>query len=299
MKFGQLNDLDPVDFSFQKITDTTKNMISNSASKKSIKVFMGAPVWSDKNYLGTLYPLKTKQKDFLSAYSMQFNSIEVNATRYGTPKREVIDKWMNSVPDGFKFSLKVPQIITHRKEINDDQSRFRLEQFIVALDQLGSKSGISYAVMANYFKADQMEELIKFVDYLPKEMEFAIEFRDDSWFKSDVLDDWQLLFKKKNIIPVITDTPGRRDAAHFRLVNNHLFVRYVGDYSHPSDLKRIDLWVARLKDLIKFGVDNIWFYVHQPGDKREKVVLFFNSLIEKMNERLNTELTLLINYKEI
>ena len=92
MKFGQLNDLDPIDFTFQEISEKTKNMIKQSSfSNNKINVFLGAPVWSDKNYLGTLYPKGTKQKDFLLEYAKQFNSIEVNATRYGTPKKEVID----------------------------------------------------------------------------------------------------------------------------------------------------------------------------------------------------------------
>ena len=129
-------------------------------------------------------------------------------------------------------------------------------------------------------------------------MQFAIEFRDESWFQDTVKDEWQSLFKDNNILPVITDTPGRRDAAHFRLINNHLFVRYVGDFSHPSDLNRIDQWVERIKVLIDFGIDNIWFYVHQPGENRERVVLFFNSFIKKMNNRLNIKVPLLTNYKK-
>lgn len=298
MKFGHLNDLDLVDFSLPNINEFTKEMIRQSAkSTNEINVYLGAPVWSDKNYLGTLYPKGTKQKDFLFEYAKQFNSIEVNATRYGTPKKEVIAKWMNAVPEDFKFSLKVPQMITHRKNINDDQAKLRMDQFILAIDQLGDMSGISYAVMANYFKSDQMEELIQFIDNIPNEMPFAIEFRDASWFNESVKDDWQSLFKENNIIPVITDTPGRRDAAHFRLVNNHLFVRYVGDFSHPSDIDRVDNWTTRIQELVDIGVNNIWFYVHQPGENRERVVLFFNKLIKELNQCINVDIPMLINYQ--
>ena len=204
---------------------------------------------------------------------------------------------MNAVPEDFKFSLKVPQVITHRKNINDDQAKLRMDQFILAIDQLGDMSGISYAVMANYFKSDQMEELIQFIDNIPNEMPFAIEFRDASWFNESVKDDWQSLFKENNIIPVITDTPGRRDAAHFRLVNNHLFVRYVGDFSHPSDIDRVDNWTTRIQELVDIGVNNIWFYVHQPGENRERVVLFFNKLIQKLNQCINVDIPMLINYQ--
>ena len=35
------------------------------------------------------------------------------------PKRHILDRWVNSVGDNFKFSMKDPQVVTHRKDIND------------------------------------------------------------------------------------------------------------------------------------------------------------------------------------
>ena len=114
MKFGHLNDLNLVDFSLPNINEFTKEMIRQSANPTNeINVYLGAPVWSDKHYLGTLYPKGTKQKDFLFEYAKQFNSIEVNATIANSKK--VIAKWMNAVREDFKFSLKFLQVITYEK----------------------------------------------------------------------------------------------------------------------------------------------------------------------------------------
>ena len=105
---------------------------------------------------------------------------------------------------------------------------------------------------------------------------------------------------KRNIIPVITDTPGRRDVVHFNLTNNHLFVRYVGDFSHQSDLERIKSWIEKIRELVQLGVNNIWFYVHQPGENRERILLFFNHLIPKINSALKINIPLLkITYKTL
>ena len=86
---------------------------------------------------------------------------------------------------------------------------------------------------------------------------------------------------------------------HFNLCNNHLFVRYVGDYSHISDVVRIKSWVSKIKELITLGVDNIWFYVHQPGESTERILLFFNHLIPQINNELKINIPLLNDYSKL
>ena len=295
MKFGHLEKLDNIDFSLPAISNNFEH--KNNSAFKDVNFFIGAPVWGDRNYLGTLFPKETKQKNYLFQYAKQFNSIEVNATRFGTPKRAVLDNWINAVNENFKFSLKVPQIITHRKDINDIKSRHQLNEFIVAVDHLGNNSGMSFAVMANYFKADKFNSLVDFVQNIPKALPFSIEFRDPSWFAPSIMDQWQSLFIENNIGTVITDTPGRRDVAHCRIAGDNLFVRYVGDFNHVSDTQRIKIWVEKIIESTDFGVRNAWFYVHQPGDGRGKVVDFFNAFIKEVINNKGQNMPLIKDYR--
>lgn len=296
MKFGQVDDLDLVDFSLPTLDKITKTNLSSLRKDNNLKFYFGAPGWSDVKYKGIVYPKNTPAKKFLNEYANQFNSIEVNSTRYGTPKKHIIDRWVNSVGDDFKFSMKIPQVVTHRKDINDYTAKIKTEEFISAVDQLGDKSGINFAVMAKYFKSSQFKELESFINFWPIDAPLAIEFRNPSWFEDSVREEWQELFYNKNIIPVITDTPGRRDVLHFNLTNKHLFIRYVGDFNHPSDLTRIELWTEKISELVNLGIENIWFYVHQPGDKRERILFFYNELIPNINKLLNTKIPLLNDY---
>lgn len=297
MKFGQEDSIDGIDFTFPDLTDYTKDILRKRGEGKLPRFYFGAPVFADKNYKGTLFPADTKQKDFLRAYAKQFNSIEVNATRYGTPKQTTLQNWVDAVSDNFKFSMKFPQVITHRKDIVEDAAKQRLEDFLIALDFLGDKNGVAFAVMANYFRPDKFNKLVEFAEFLPKDVPFAIELRAPEWFENkSIQSEWQQLFVENNIAPVITDTPGRRDVAHFNLTNNNLFVRYVGNFSAPTDAQRIDNWVNRIAELIGLGLENVWFYAHQPGERRELVVEFYNCLITALNERLQIDLSLLVNY---
>ena len=295
MKFGQVEQLDTIDFDFDPISLESKKILK-SFKHEALQFYFGGPGWSDKQYKGVLYPPKTPQKNFLNTYAEQFNSIEVNATRYSTPKINVLDNWMSQVHSEFKFSMKVPQVVTHRKDINHIDARYKLEEFIAAVAHLNKYSGISFAVMASYFKAAQFKELEKFISFWPTDAPLAIELRDPSWFHPKVMLQWQQLFKENNLVSLITDTPGRRDVAHFAISSDQLFVRYVGDFAHPSDTIRISNWVNKIKELRNLGLNKVWFYVHQPGENRSRIIEFYNRLIQSLNKEFSMKLKSLINY---
>ena len=295
MKFGQVEQLDSIDFDFATISLESKQVLQ-SYDKKPMQFYFGGPGFSDKQYKGVLYPANTPIKNFLMAYANQFNSIEVNATRYSTPKVNVLDNWISQVPKGFKFSMKVPQVVTHRKDINHPDAKYKLEEFITAVAHLNQYSGVSFAVMANYFKSSQLNELEKFISFWPIDTPLSIEFRDPSWFEQSVKLEWQHLFKENNIVSLITDTPGRRDVAHFNLSSDELFIRYVGDFAHSSDQIRIVNWVNKIKELRSIGLNKVWFYVHQPGENRSRIIDFYNMLIRKLNIEFDLDLKSPINY---
>lgn len=300
MKFGNIEDKMGIDFTFDDLSLLSQEVLSSLPKKKLVNFHFGAPVWSDKNYKGTLYPFKTPIKNFLKAYTEQFNSIEVNATRYGTPKVTTLEKWINETPDDFKFSMKFPQVITHRKNIMEDTAKEQLERFLIALDLIGNKNGIAFAVMANYFRPDKFSVLEDFVKYLPQDMDFAIELRAPEWFENESIQhEWHQLFLENNITPVLTDTPGRRDVLHFRIVNEHLFVRFVGGVNTTIDSVRINNWAKKIVELTQSGVTNVWFYAHVPGDSREDVVPFNNELITAINKISSYDIPLLKDYRLI
>ena len=139
MKFGWVennDDLQGLDLSLPDDNRLTKLTLNGKKVIKP-KVYIGCPVWSQKGYVGKIYPKGTKAKDYLSEYCKQFNSIEVNATRYGTPKLETIKQWKDLATENFKFSLKVPQILSHRKDIADSDALPLIDEFVIANNELG------------------------------------------------------------------------------------------------------------------------------------------------------------------
>ena len=63
-------------------------------------------------------------------------------------------------------------------------AKIKLEEFLIAVHQLGNKSGISFAVMAKYFKFfSNLNDLKIFIKSWPIDVPLAIEFRNPSWFE--------------------------------------------------------------------------------------------------------------------
>ncbi|MEP6513188.1 MAG: DUF72 domain-containing protein, partial [Parafilimonas sp.] len=68
--------------------------------------------------------------------------------------------------------------------------------------------------------------------------------------------------KEINIGAVITDTSGRRDCAHMHLTVPKTFIRFVGNSLDPTDYKRIDDWIKRIKYWLDKGLQELYFFMH-------------------------------------
>jgi hypothetical protein len=66
MEFGRVteNELEEKDFSLPNEPAFNKNILSGKPSKQP-KVYMGCAKWGRPEWVGKIYPPKTKEKDFL------------------------------------------------------------------------------------------------------------------------------------------------------------------------------------------------------------------------------------------
>ena len=94
MEFGRVpeKELDTVDFSLPKEPAFNSTILKGKPVQKP-KVYVGCAKWGRKEWIGKIYPLKTKEKDFLDLYVQHYNSIELNATHYKIYDADAIKKW--------------------------------------------------------------------------------------------------------------------------------------------------------------------------------------------------------------
>src|SRR6267378_3764188 len=84
-----------------------------SSIPSSGQLRVGTSGYSYKEWKGNFYPDKLPDREMLSFYAKQFSTVEINHSFYRMPTESALLNWAKSVPEGFRFSLKVNQQITH------------------------------------------------------------------------------------------------------------------------------------------------------------------------------------------
>ena len=264
MKFGKLADISQVDFQLPEVDPRTLSALGGMPSPSPVKVYTGCPQWSSKEWREVLYPPKTKQADYLHWYSKSFNTIELNTTHYRIPKIEIVKRWKEASDESFIFCPKLPQTISHySKLLNQDQTL----AFCESIRHFEEKLGPTFVQMHPSFDPSMIGNLEFFLSAWPKDLPILFEFRHEDWFQDQLLigSAYELLASHGSGA-LITDVSGRRDVLHMSLNNKILMLRFVGNALHPTDFQRVDVWMDRIKYLIQQGLEEIYFFAHEPGD---------------------------------
>lgn len=289
MDFGKLQDISQVDFVLPPDHPDTLPLLNRFKQTAKPSVHVGLPIWVNKSWIGGIYPATMREKDSLLWYGKQFNTIELNSTHYHIPGPDTIDRWMHSVPQGFRFCPKFPQLISHESQLRSTLDL--TATFCESIAGLEEKLGNSFLQLPPYFGADQLADLEEFVKFVPESVPLSVELRHPDWFVNNVasLELFEVL-EKYRVGTVITDVAGRRDVLHMRLTTPAAMVRFVGNGLHATDYTRIDAWVERLKIWFENGLQQLYFFVHEPDNTLAPELATY--LIEKLNKDCGLDLKL-------
>ena len=148
-------------------------------------VTIGTCGWSYKEWAGVFYPERTPPGEFLTHYAERFPAVEVDNTFYRSPSRKMVEGWRDKTPAGFRFSLKVPQTITHEKMLQGCEEE--TDSFVAAARLLGDKL-LCCVLQFGYFnrkayasQAAFMERLEPYLACWPRDVQLAVEIRNKAW----------------------------------------------------------------------------------------------------------------------
>ncbi|MGQ9629877.1 MAG: DUF72 domain-containing protein [bacterium] len=145
---------------------------------------IGTSGWSYPHWRSTFYPEDIPQSRWLSHYTQHFDTVEINNSFYHLPSEAAVLSWRDDTPEGFLFAVKGSRYITHQKKLRDVEAPLR--NFLERMGKLGEKLGPILFQLPPNWKANA-KRLDEFLSLLPMEYEFAVEFRDPSWFDEEVL----------------------------------------------------------------------------------------------------------------
>lgn len=75
----------------------------------------------------------------LERYAQVFSAVEINSSFYRPHQAKTYARWAASVPDAFRFSVKIPRTISHELRLHG--AKAALAQFCVEVASLGEKLG--------------------------------------------------------------------------------------------------------------------------------------------------------------
>lgn len=289
MDFGRVDilDLDRIDFSLPEDRPGTINLLKENR-KKDTQIFIGCAKWGRKDWVGKIYPLGTKDSDFLEHYAQHFNSIELNATFYKMPDEITVKRWKSKVPNGFKFCPKFTDVITHIKRLKDATEL--TNQFLRGVSFFEENLGPAFLQLPPNFGPKHQDLLLGYLKALPNDFKVFVELRHPDWFKEQHFDPVFDALHALGRGSVITDAAGRRDCVHGRLTTPDAFVRFVGNSLHATDYTRIDEWIQKLGTWVNHGLDDLYFFMHQHDELYSPELILYQ--IQKMNQELHLNIPL-------
>jgi len=291
MEFGRVTDdeLALVDFSLPTDPAFTVETLHSAGTIASLQVHTGCAKWGRKEWVGQIYPPKTKDANFLDEYVKHFDCIELNATFYNVYGPDTIGKWKAKAEanPAFKFCPKFSQSISHIRRLKNAEDI--TTAYYEGIMAFGEKLGPLFLQLSDNFTPKSLPELTAYLEQLPTDVPVFVELRHKAWFsESENREAAFNLFKRLNIGAVITDASGRRDCVHMMLPTPHAFIRFVGNGLHPTDYARCDEWVERIAQWKEMGLQSVWFFMHQHDERYSPELCDY--VIDKLNKKLNINL---------
>jgi uncharacterized protein YecE (DUF72 family) len=147
-------------------------------------------------------------KTRLYRYSRLFNCVEVNSSFYRPHRSTTWAKWAGETPDGFRFSIKAPRVITHESKLQAVEGPLR--EFFEQIEPVKQKTGpILFQLPPSLvFDVGIAQPFFALLRELYTG-EVTLEPRNRSWFDSLP----EALLRKYKITRVAADPPAGAPAA--------------------------------------------------------------------------------------
>lgn len=267
------------------------------------ELLLGCSGWNygdtpDKGgWVGIFYPDRNTKR--LRYYSQFFDTAEMDSIFYekfySHMTKGTFIGMVKATPENFQFSVKVPEIITHRKRL--EVGKGAITDFEIFLDKTSAlknsdKLGAILLQLPPSFTVNDFKNIERFLDKLPSGYHYAVEFRHPSWKTEGP---WDML-KHYNIAAVMTDSPAKENLEFLSEVTvtsaDHSFIRFHGRntkghywYDYLYSKEELRPWVEKIEEVKKqTKVLRAYFNNHYGGAAVINALQFKEMLGNKLSE---------------
>lgn len=225
-------------------------------------IHVGTSGWVYGGWRGRFYPEGLAQRKWLKFYAERFDTVELNATTYRLPKPEQVQVWCETVPPEFRYTVKLSRLITHRRDLPPRLDEF-IENYFARAACFDARKLAQILVQFPPYLERNDARLEAFLDKLPPEYRYVVEFRNATWFEPAV----EKLLRERNIAFAIHDYP-KLHVPKWVTSSGLAYLRlhgysglYVGSYPRRS----LQHWVRELKRM-QAEVDDVYVYFNNDVD---------------------------------
>lgn len=207
---------------------------------------VGTSGWHYKDWQGLFYPHKMTSDHYLAYYARTFDTVELNSVFYRLPSRETVKEWWRTTPSDFLFAYKGSRFITHLKKLED--CREPLRQMFQRARALKNKLAVVLWQLPPFFKKD-LTRLDTFIRQLPKAPRHVFEFREPSWYDSEIFN----LLERHAIGLCLHDMKGKEPP--WVVTSKLVYIRFHGpsEQKYHGLYRSADLqpWVRRIQTCLQ------------------------------------------------
>lgn len=143
-----------------------------------MRVRIGTAGWSIPSIHAAAFP---GEGTHLQRYAARFDAVEINSSFYRPHRVATYQRWAASVPDDFRFAVKIPRRISH--ELRLTGCRDALDRFLEEAHGLGGKLGVLLLQLPPSLAFDaKLASTFLALCHAATDVPIACEPRHPSWF---------------------------------------------------------------------------------------------------------------------
>lgn len=223
---------------------------------------VGTSGWVYASWRGRFYPRGVPQSRWLEYYAERFDTVELNATTYRLPSDVQVRRWCDAVPPGFRYTIKLSRLITHRQSLPRRVDAF-IERYMERAACFDRERLAQILVQFPPHLQRDDEHLRRFLGKLPRAYRYAVEFRHPSWHVPEVA----AILRANGAALCVHDYPGM--APFVEVTSPALaYVRLHGAvalYAGSYDDHRLGAWAERIRELAARAAD-VYVYFNNDTD---------------------------------
>ena len=232
-----------------------------------MNIWVGTSGFQYAEWKGTFYPEDLAAAKMLPYYAELLSSTEINYTFRRIPSAKTIQGWWDNTPEGFKFSLKAPQKVTHFAKLRNCGDTLRY--FYQVISDLEAKLGVVLFQLPPAFKKDAVL-LGDFLKESPPGMRAAFEFRHPSWFDDEIFG----LLKASNIALCVAESENL--ATPMQATADYGYLRLRREDYQAADVAR---WAEAIKAQASTWSDAFVYFKHEESGIGPKLAMQLRELL--------------------